>query len=152
MFPLCGSDEKDRYSVVPVPRGVFGLNWPFLLWGLRCRVVTWAAWVCDVIRCSCYEYDDFRGAGTQQGHLNPLQQHSLQASNFTLFLFVLMKKASDKGDNISYNSFVPEHFKRQYATAGSGSLSCCFLPLCLSSHMYQCSALEILTLVPEQCN
>lgn len=92
VFPLCSSDKKDHDSVVPVSGWVLGPNWPFLFWGLRYRVVTWAARMWDVIHGPCYACDGFRGGGTQWEHLKPLQQCSLEASNFLLLLFVLIKK------------------------------------------------------------
>lgn len=96
VFPFCSSDKKDHDSVVPVSGWVLGPNWPFLFWGLRCSVMTWAARVWDVIHGPCYACDDFRGAGTQWEHLNPLQQHSLEAADFLRLLFVLTKKCREK--------------------------------------------------------
>lgn len=151
--PLCGSDKKgSQLSCSSSQMGV----WPKLTWGgegggrgrLRFRVVTWTAWVWDVIHGSCYKCDDFWPAGTQRGHRNALQQHSLEASTFTLFLFMVMKKAQEKGDSISCNSFSPEHFKHHCAAVGSGSLSYSFLPPCLSSHMYQCECSVGITISP----
>lgn len=61
VFPICSSDKKDHNLIVPLPRQVLGPNWLFFLWELRCRVVTWAARVWDVIHRSCYERGDFQG-------------------------------------------------------------------------------------------
>lgn len=151
VFPLCSSDRKDHDSVVPLSGWVFGPNWPFFSLGFKlqgydlgCPSVGCHPWP---LQCMWWFYD-FWGAGTQWEHLNPLQQRSLEASHFILLLFVLIKTCRKK----KTLSPVILKFQNSLNTAGSDSLSCFLLTLCLSSPTYQCSALWILKWVPERCN